>query len=164
MTHICRRLFRLTAEFLLTCLLRGMTRHFAPILQGLKISTHMPLARHDSHAQYTDWDDRISTHMPLARHDSQERYLNTGGKFLLTCLLRGMTAVMSSHIMLSTFLLTCLLRGMTKPLCHCQSHLEFLLTCLLRGMTIFPLLSVSVGAISTHMPLARHDLFCLLNV
>ena len=34
----------------------------------------------------------------------------------------------------------------------------FLLTCLLRGMTISPLLNHFYPAVSTHMPLARHDL------
>ena len=33
--------------FLLTCLLRGMTMFWCPINRTLKISTHMPLARHD---------------------------------------------------------------------------------------------------------------------
>ena len=37
----------------------------------------------------------------------------------------------------------------------------FLLTCLLRGMTLNERLSVKTLSISTHMPLARHDNFCL---
>ena len=35
------------AIFLLTCLLRGMTRQGKPNGQDKHISTHMPLARHD---------------------------------------------------------------------------------------------------------------------
>ena len=59
-------------QFLLTCLLRGMT--FSPLLflKSIEISTHMPLARHDLRQQ------------SLAVPDNQ---------FLLTCLLRGMTTV-----------------------------------------------------------------------
>ena len=78
--------------FLLTCLLRGMTYSHIRSLSAWKISTHMPLARHDfppgilflrlwhfySHASCEAWRietihgwrvRRISTHMPLARHD-----------------------------------------------------------------------------------------------
>ena len=56
-------------KFLLTCLLRGMTRftqHFHAI-PG--VSTHMPLARHDVTNYYNDPYLTVSTHMPLARHD-----------------------------------------------------------------------------------------------
>ncbi len=35
-------------EFLLTCLLRGMTLRIAYIPKRTYVSTHMPLARHDS--------------------------------------------------------------------------------------------------------------------
>ena len=36
----------------------------------LRISTHMPLARHDGTlADVREYVDMISTHMPLARHD-----------------------------------------------------------------------------------------------
>ena len=34
-------------QFLLTCLLRGMTEIVKKLKAGLKVSTHMPLARHD---------------------------------------------------------------------------------------------------------------------
>ena len=36
-------------EFLLTCLLRGMTEGYVQIVQYGFVSTHMPLARHDDH-------------------------------------------------------------------------------------------------------------------
>ena len=59
-------------EFLLTCLLRGMTRlaqHFHAI-PG--VSTHMPLARHDSQTLLENRYIKVSTHMPLARHDAEK--------------------------------------------------------------------------------------------
>ena len=56
--------------FLLTCLLRGMTRYFQWTMLCMSISTHMPLARHDM-----EWK-LIASASPT---------------FLLTCLLRGMT-------------------------------------------------------------------------
>ena len=46
--------------------------------------------------------------------------------------------------------MTCLGRG---------RGLMFLLTCLLRGMTYIDFISGAVTVVSTHMPLARHDLF-----
>ena len=78
--------------FLLTCLLRGMTKQSLQDVLHFFISTHMPLARHDrliipfyttvdnfySHASCEAWHRmcelyaetiQISTHMPLARHD-----------------------------------------------------------------------------------------------
>ena len=83
--------------------------------RGRAISTHMPLARHDqnsgshtrtsvsyfySHASCEAWhrdrrwrhESRISTHMPLARHDLWlPAVFPATSRFLLTCLLRGMT-------------------------------------------------------------------------
>ena len=61
-----------TIKFLLTCLLRGMTRclaerHIVPF-----VSTHMPLARHDRLAGIVPAEDAVSTHMPLARHDDSK--------------------------------------------------------------------------------------------
>ena len=79
----------------------------------------------------------VSTHMPLARHDHtgiNENKLIVG--FLLTCLLRGMTGIRSSDARKPRFLLTCLLRGMTL----CDEN---------GGVSI---------RVSTHMPLARHDI------
>ena len=62
------------------------------VLSPGDISTHMPLARHDSGLSKMFPTTSISTHMPLARHDC-ERFWNVYNyfKFLLTCLLRGMT-------------------------------------------------------------------------
>ena len=104
-----------TSEFLLTCLLRGMTGNASLISLRFFVSTHMPLARHDVRILHllmlhilflltcllrgmTPPREQscipfcVSTHMPLARHDD---YLNIIMQdyltFLLTCLLRGMT-------------------------------------------------------------------------
>ena len=74
----------------------------------------MPLARHDAaDPKYMMYMD-ISTHMPLARHDvlMQLQFLFLW-KFLLTCLLRGMTRQEPLLVAGNKFLLTCLLRGMT---------------------------------------------------
>ena len=57
------------------------------------------------------------------------------------------------------FLLTCLLRGMTLQYIRSnEDMIEFLLTCLLRGMTHMLHLSIIHILVSTHMPLARHDM------
>ena len=57
----------------------------------------------------------------------------------------------------SKFLLTCLLRGMTGYIHTIRAHHKFLLTCLLRGMTDHIRKQKYKAGISTHMPLARHD-------
>ena len=106
-------------RFLLTCLLRGMTMNSGRAEYILSVSTHMPLARHDEH---------------LRERHRQERM------FLLTCLLRGMTQVTAEK--------------------GCNS--KFLLTCLLRGMTHFLLSNMHQWQVSTHMPLARHDISGML--
>ena len=78
-------------------------------------------------------------------------------EFLLTCLLRGMTADFFTQYRYIAFLLTCLLRGMTSSE-YIPRHLtKFLLTCLLRGMTTKHSLYCMLMRVSTHMPLARHD-------
>ena len=64
-----RRSLHMRAEFLLTCLLRGMT--VTKKLYGVRFT--------------------VSTHMPLARHDQWHVSGLRGFAFLLTCLLRGMT-------------------------------------------------------------------------
>ena len=79
-------------QFLLTCLLRGMTPATPFDKDKAAVSTHMPLARHDALRFFlkllvmmflltcllrgmtgTDGkkpsSTRVSTHMPLARHD-----------------------------------------------------------------------------------------------
>ena len=55
------------------------------------------------------------------------------------------------------FLLTCLLRGMTAYRFKSFNPPRFLLTCLLRGMTPENIHDAVSFIISTHMPLARHD-------
>ena len=122
------------------------------------VSTHMPLARHDRKFPVNEPATEVSTHMPLARHDSNPVCApSTGFLFLLTCLLRGMTAKLYKITKSNLFLLTCLLRGMTLN-CAKQYHIfRFLLTCLLRGMTQRKVVSLVLVVVSTHMPLARHD-------
>ena len=60
-------------------------------------------------------------------------------------------------VLFSRFLLTCLLRGMTRNNDNTDNDNRFLLTCLLRGMTEMQTAITSVDYVSTHMPLARHD-------
>ena len=95
-----------TPAFLLTCLLRGMT--------GSETGVLTSFIYFYSHASCEAWrygmlhwciHARISTHMPLARHDPFTwNIISPQLKFLLTCLLRGMTAtfcivtVSSPHI------------------------------------------------------------------
>ena len=100
------------------------------------VSTHMPLARHDFLRPLSLRLNIVSTHMPLARHDISSPFCLKKLQFLLTCLLRGMTAICDQS----------------------PSALQFLLTCLLRGMTecLPPDILAQLG-VSTHMPLARHD-------
>ena len=63
------------------------------------------------------------------------------------------------HIfMCINFLLTCLLRGMTLTKSILSHALAFLLTCLLRGMTALSQQRSTFFTVSTHMPLARHDI------
>ena len=122
--------------FLLTCLLRGMTKLLFNYHSFDLVSTHMPLARHDMIERQTLNELFVSTHMPLARHDIPEyniyRYEH---QFLLTCLLRGMTSSAADQLRTDQFLLTCLLRGMTPNGNSFRRN----------------------SGVSTHMPLARHD-------
>ena len=123
----------------------------------------------------------ISTHMPLARHDGKGLIVLLGNtKFLLTCLLRGMTSTKCpcngikynfySHASCEAWL-SRLSHTLRKE--HFYSHASceawlgsqsrkavsgwFLLTCLLRGMTKYLKVHSWNHPISTHMPLARHD-------
>ena len=59
---------------------------------SVSVSTHMPLARHDASTIPSALASVVSTHMPLARHDvPPTSSLIHQYRFLLTCLLRGMT-------------------------------------------------------------------------
>ena len=144
--------------FLLTCLLRGMTKISYWNTEVISISTHMPLARHDGKGSYKHYET-----LNFYSHASCEAWLNSlfdkllCSIFLLTCLLRGMTRIQWLKWLKVLFLLTCLLRGMTSTAqitLRCQ---KFLLTCLLRGMTCIRDRLRRIFIISTHMPLARHD-------
>ena len=105
----------------------------------------------------------VSTHMPLARHDvTGAPVLGHVDRFLLTCLLRGMTTIFHTLLLISSFLLTCLLRGMTNSCC--LFFLDFAVS------THMPLARHDRthsapqpwSCVSTHMPLARHDFVCVL--
>ena len=82
--------------FLLVSTHMPLARHDGLIRQVTEkqpVSTHMPLARHDAVNMAIPYWQAVSTHMPLARHDLAG--IVTGiqtHEFLLTCLLRGMTA------------------------------------------------------------------------
>ena len=106
------------------------------------ISTHMPLARHDSTRPRYIAQPSISTHMPLARHDcSMFRLLPWTCHFYSHA---SCEAWRGWHISVSIM-----------P--------KFLLTCLLRGMTLCVSDITERAYISTHMPLARHDLSASLS-
>ena len=126
-----------TERFLLTCLLRGMTFTAAKMGEVVVISTHMPLARHDG-AETTGTESTVDFYS----HASCEAWLLHSGKiidnvkFLLTCLLRGMTSLTTTQTRTWPFLLTCLLRGMIFRWYAVRHISQFLLTCLLRGMTL----------------------------
>ena len=133
-----RHYFLLTcqAKFLLTCLLRGMTD---PEEAGC-----LPDADFYSHASCEAWRSIPRSQTPFGNfysHASCEAwpenftFSHPRTKFLLTCLLRGMTFISVVSASALVFLLTCLLRGMTERV-----------------------IRFHVGVrISTHMPLARHD-------
>ena len=97
--------------------------------------------------------------MPLARHDlAIAARPSFSLEFLLTCLLRGMTRRSERKQRRDKFLLTCLLRGMTGTVERYAREHQFLLTCLLRGMTSSLSRHICPKPVSTHMPLARHDM------
>ena len=143
----------------------------------------MPPARHDYNAIADCLKWMVSTHMPLARHDSPIvpdvsgqfgfyshasyeawpgscRFPVNGSSFYSHASCEAWQADVPSVIMLDVsthmplarhdlrqfvcyliamFLLTCLLRGMTVKLSPAQTTKMFLLTCLLRGMTTLTL-------------------------
>ena len=196
-------LYHISTTFLLTCLLRGMTGNLAGALTQFAISTHMPLARHDSfwmwsrryrgnfysHASCEAWrrSSSVSRHIcHFYSHASCEAWQHRQAgtteqrRFLLTCLLRGMTLMskdkdpesrISTHMPLArhdkTYADTCPHKEYFYSHASCEAwlmngetlltELTFLLTCLLRGMTFFVANSRLLPLISTHMPLARHD-------
>ena len=123
-------------EFLLTCLLRGMTVYTYTGDNEWKVSTHMPLARHDSHPPGSFICRTVSTHMPLARHDNIHWCFLLGCMFLLTCLLRGMTTLPSIGIITERV-------STHMPLARHDMFLDRF---------------CNLMDVSTHMPLARHDL------
>ena len=146
-------------EFLLTCLLRGMTASVGLSTAQNMISTHMPLARHDismfpvldllyyfySHASCEAWPMRTDTaplHFHFYSHASCEAWQ-------IPSLNRVYFVDFYSHASCEAWL---------KKWRHIIKNARFLLTCLLRGMTNIPTIIIEMTWISTHMPLARHDM------
>ena len=122
--------------FLLTCLLRGMTMNQPKKRIGRTfLLTCLSRGMTNINREIPEYTF-VSTHMPLARHD-----------VLLLC-----------QLQCGAFLLTCLLRGMTISGSTGNNGRWFLLTCLLRGMTPSAGFSETRPDVSTHMPLARHDM------
>ena len=104
--------------------------------EEVNVSTHMPLARHDSLNIINGYTRAVSTHMPLARHDENGVEVTEKEEtFLLTCLLRGMTH-RHYHAAVFRFVST------HMPLARHD------------GVDIY---SYAKNEVSTHMPLARHD-------
>ena len=124
--------------FLLTCLLRGMTINIKKWSHIIKISTHMPLARHD-HSFFRCFAHRL--------------------KFLLTCLLRGMTQWNHSFCAIS-FISTHMPLARHDLFLSSSLHDTSISTHmpLARHDYIFVALTQQIN-ISTHMPLARHDVW-----
>ena len=80
-------------------------------------------------------DFKVSTHMPLARHDGIYGFKKWLLRFLLTCLLRGMT--IRTHVVSVT--------GFVSTHMPLARH-DIATNNILGYLTV-----------STHMPLARHD-------
>ena len=123
-------------QFLLTCLLRGMTPVSTCLQKRCIVSTHMPLARHDILAElYAEQMGMVSTHMPLARHDPSLSKLPT-------------QKAVSTHMPLA--------RHDTaprepQPLLLVSTHMP------LARHDDASLNYINDDIVSTHMPLARHD-------
>ena len=100
-----------------------------------RISTHMPLARHDMVSGILIRAQKISTHMPLARHDIL--YIETKKTFWI-----------STHMPLARH--DCIENDVEEDNII-STHMP-----LARHDTP-PLKSIVKTVISTHMPLARHD-------
>ena len=86
-------------------------------------------------------------------------YNTETNKFLLTCLLRDMTARTARNPVLHVFLLTCLLRDMTHPT-FTQNWVTVVSTHMPLARHDLNTISITPPEhnVSTHMPLARHDI------
>ena len=130
--HLCKPVHL----FLLTCLLRGMTKLYTDNCIRFAISTHMPLARHDFSNVIWYICNNISTHMPLARHDPL--HLDVSHAVI----------AISTHMPLARHDPS-LSAGLFNQ--SISTHMP-----LARHDYLFAH-PVSFRTISTHMPLARHD-------
>ena len=128
---------RCYGTFLLTRLMRGVTRALPSFCDLMLISTHTPHARRDGKQRrlWADWDKFLLTR--LMRGVTWKIYIvPTMWGFLLTRLMRGVTFF---YLVLCPdsikFLLTRLMRGVTSPPCRKNQRRQFLLTRLMRGVT-----------------------------
>ena len=120
----------------------------------------MPLARHDTSAMNSPTILQISTHMPLARHDIYPVImLHFSFKFLLTCLLRGMT-IHESHVYRHEHISTHMPLARHDICYGCGKKPDFISTHmpLARHDGVW-IRRHKFPDISTHMPLARHDIY-----
>ena len=148
----------LKRKFLLTCLLRGMTFVFTDHIMNGRVSTHMPLARHDIRKEGKWANSEVSTHMPLARHDKQKddaraAYISfyshascEAWPFLLR--LRSLFLRFYSHASCEAWLRV---ENVRWAWWDVSTHMPLAR----HDFMFFPFLIQLV--VSTHMPLARHD-------
>ena len=139
----------------------SLARHDVSVISPIRqqvFSTPMPLARHDRFNRHGQYIVYFSTPMPLARHDRWlVRNQRKAEDFYSHASCEAWQVFFNKFSTLSKFLLPCLLRGMTGndiPYLHFSL---FLLPCLLRGMTRQSVSNIGWHQISTPMPLARHD-------
>ena len=145
-------------QFLLPCLLRGMTLPSVMVYIPKFISTPMPLARHDIICIILSPTPAISTPMPLARHDVKRIAI-----YHLCWISTPMP--LARHDSFLPHIAVHFGYFYSHASCEawrCQVWIVniyggFLLPCLLRGMTTIRKMYVSCSVISTPMPLARHD-------
>ena len=145
--------------FLLTHLLRGVTR-FCPNQRAYYISTHTPLARCDDLQpnKFYKFGDFYSHTSCEVWHKFRFHFFQIN-KFLLTHLLRGVTAFEMNVSTASEFLLTHLLRGVTRwDLSYRISQLNFYSHTSCEVWQLLFLKQRLFEFISTHTPLARCDI------
>ena len=167
--------------FLLTRLIRGMTGKARPCRRYSVISTHTPHTRHDglwcvydygiihfySHASYEAWLGNLVDTMGnihFYSHASYEAwqlwavYRPFLIEFLLTRLIRGMTAVKRKYAKEGQhFYSHASYEAWHDSNAALQNLFQFLLTRLIRGMTEFREYTKEDFLISTHTPHTRHD-------
>ena len=119
----------------------------------------MPLARHDKVKGHCELETcNFYSHASCEAWQLISAQTQQNIKFLLTCLLRGMTTFWSNESIMNSYFYSHASCEAWRLLRRQRArHRKFLLTCLLRGMTIIGMVVRMADWISTHMPLARHD-------